>query len=511
MQRGFVLHDAQSRQVSAGQLFETGPWRSGCLPKICSLECLVRTNSRTGHSFAVLPAIFVLGWVFVFTGCHKTAAPDLFSNDSDQHVAETSRNLELDFYIDASRSMLGFRSELANGQVNHFTDVLEKADGILREAWPMATIRYWRFGEGQPREVVLRASRENGFFNCNTTHIDTAIQHETTPANGQSQLKIILTDLFQDENDVGLLATQLDTRYLQNEDYAAGILGIRNSFSGNVTDLPGTVPRGGTDSLPFYLLIAGPVEDVQHAMERISNRIGMGSSSTNRLDVVFARRLIPNLQQWLTVSALKSPPGFSISRSMIPGAGDRGIGQVGVYRRSVSLNQNMYMAKDNVDRLEPPALGLVTKLKSTVRMWRASTRKWELAPESIATLFQIKDSRLMFDNPVQGPAGDRVPENQLLVGKGVLTIDARSLPKSSYYLLQYEVMAEEDQVPELKAWNLERLEARQAVQNHQFERTKDGSRPGRTPNLRFFMQTIADRTFQSPIVIARYYLYVRVL
>src|SRR5262249_160078 len=151
--------------------------------------------------------------------------------------ARPTQGIDINFYIDASRSMRGFRIPPANYQVNQFTEMLDKADGYLKEAWPNVTIHYWKFGLGKPQPLpsIREFSRREALFSANETDIEIPMQHEIKAAPGQAQLKIILTDLFQNDTDVGRLATELGAKYLQNEDYGVGILGVRNGFSGVVS------------------------------------------------------------------------------------------------------------------------------------------------------------------------------------------------------------------------------------------------------------------------------------
>jgi hypothetical protein len=476
----------------------------------------------------------------VGAGCRKAARPEAYKNQSDERRSERSPNLEIDFYIDASKSMRGFRADSteksergcrtdsSSNDANHFTDILRQADAILSDAWAKTTLRYWKFGSGAPRPVasIRDFSRDSGLFTDDETHIEQAIQHETeASAGGQAQLKIILTDLYQHDEDAGRLATALNKRYLQNDGSAVGVLAIRSSFCGRINDLsnhPGMIPPGGADSLPFYLLIAGAEADVERAIERLERGMGMDSlPEEDRFHVVFSRSLVPAARQRLAVEAVKkdSPgfdeaakknaPGFDNDSSMISGAREQAVPQIAVHQRVVGLNQNLLLSAEDAAQVRDPLLGLAATLKPAVLTWAADKKQWVPAPDSAVAAFHIKSRKLHPATPE--PYADRGADKQLRIGEVDLTLDAQSLPKGAFYLVQYDLMVDEDRVPELAAWNIEDNEANRIVQAGKFESVKDGTRPGRTPSLRFFLQTIADRVFQSPVVLARYYLYIKIV
>jgi len=452
---------------------------------------------------------------FLSVGCQRNESVQAYKTESDQCSQERSQKIDIEFYIDASRSMRGFHAETQPYYENHFIDLLSRIDGVLKTAWPSVEVHYWKFGGGAPQRIssIREFSMQSGLFTETTTRIDNAIHHDVKPVAGRSQIRIILTDLFQDEQDVGRLATELSNAYLHNEESGVGILGIRNAFSGPMFDLPGSLPNGGTDSLPFYLLVAGPVMDVHLAMETIAGHMKVDQLPDDKyLHVVFCRRPVPGLMQHLKVGA--APPratGFTVSSSMVHGARELAIPQIAVFRREVRLKQSFYLSREDAGHVSRRPLGVVLKMEPSIWVWAPQRKEWVPAPAVAAEAFQLKSAdHLNADtqDPVQSP---NEGEADYLVSTGELTIDARSLPKNSIYLVRYDLLARKGEVSGVASWNLEYRDARRIVQNRQFERLNDGSRPGRTPSLRFFLQTISDATFQSDVLLAHYYLYVKVV
>jgi hypothetical protein len=480
-------------------------------------------NLKIGKIFLYLVLLGLFPDTIIFlSGCRPASSVQPYKDGSDADILQPSGKIDIEFYIDASKSMRGFRADTDHrlaerakrkpNQANHFTDLLREVDSTLNTAWPTTTSHYWRFGGGEPQKIdsAKKFSGQPDLFTENTTRIDKAIQHKVKAIGGGNQLKIILTDLFQDENDVGRLATELGRLYLHSENSAVGILGVRNDFSGAVYDLPGTVPADGVDSLPFYMLVAGPVADVYLTIQTLAPSVGVGQLSDDKcLHAVFSRRLLARLKQQLEVGPADADrPGYVVSNSIVPGPRDPAVPQVGVYRRVTKLKQSFHLDKQDAANMTGWPHGLLPKLNSSVLMWSEKDHGWVPAPDNAVAAFQVEyPDRLRFQPSMSASAKE--PDGQL-IGTGSLTIDARNLPKNSIYMLRYDLLSQKGDVSGVDAWNLENTEARQIVSNGRFD-GKDGSRPGRTPNLRFFLQTISHTTFQSEIQLAHYYLYVKIL
>src|SRR5579864_1927080 len=167
--------------------------------EICTLERDVKLHKHSVIVSCAWALAFLIGCFGFTTGCHRADPPQAYKNDSDDAHSQLTQNIDINFYVDASGSMRGFRAVPPDNQVNQFTEMLDKADGILKEAWPNVTIHYWRFGSRAPQPIpsIREFSRRDDLFSDNETHIDLAIQHEIRPVPGQAQLKIIVTDLFQ--------------------------------------------------------------------------------------------------------------------------------------------------------------------------------------------------------------------------------------------------------------------------------------------------------------------------
>jgi hypothetical protein len=453
--------------------------------------------------------------VVLTAACRKAsvvALPEALRQPPRAAALAPSARVRVDLYLDASQSMRGFLAAPQGKQQNHFADLLRKGTDILRGSWEVDEVHPWRFGVGEPVDLVRQPGAPIGardflsrpaLFSDLESHLDAAARHRGSPVNepSRAKVKVMVTDLFQTDADVGRLAEALNSTYLTRDTEAVGVMGIRNPFSGPITDLPGKLPAGAADSLPFYVLVAGPVADVRLAMGRLGQRLPRQGSfpADGSFTVLFTRRLVPAVEQRLELLQDKDPsPGYTPDRRIVPAAEGLGIPQVRLshqgkvtlrVRPAADAGQNA-PAKAATAVLPGPAvtnsLGLVARPSAQVRkvvtVWSAS-RKGTADPAAAAAF-------------------------ELDAASGEIAIDGPRLQRSATYLLQLDVVAEPGDFAALEAWTLD--DSAEVMRGGAFAKAKDGSRPGRTPNLRHFLLTLSDRMFQSEIPLARYYLYARV-
>jgi len=419
-------------------------------------------------------------------------------------VRTASAKATVDIFLDASDSMSGFLAESTDGPKNYYRDVLGRlADVITARA--NTEVRQWRFGKGTPRELGPDASIGRSFrdfilrpslFNDTRTDIDEVVRFPGTKVTEGAHVKILITDLFQNAGDVGKLANEFNERYLKGSENAVVIVGIRSAFRREITDLRGRdgkpLPAKAADSFPFYIIVAGPVGDVDSIVATLKERFPVTASS---IVVTFARSVTPQLDRRMVVKAVRSgeskSPGFSQSR-LVERAQQRGIPQVQLTRgRQVTL------------RLEPPkeaasewplsgdviTAPLGPAFKRTAKLMPLEINGWAAASKSA--------------NPKA--AGDAVRDAFEYDPKaGYLKINSGRLTRGTVYLVRLDFSAEKGDFKALEEWSLDETAP---VTETMFE-SKDGrTRPGRTLNLIHFLNTLADRLFQEDVPLARYYLY----
>jgi hypothetical protein len=450
-------------------------------------------------------------------GCQNNRAPridfeSLLRRDTDapkntgasRHGKSTA--IHVDFYLDASVPMRGFLTMAKDGQRNYFEDLLQNAGSILMKGWDKSTAAYWTFGATTEKIATLDDFLRPGTdgkhrFNQLQSRIHDAVRHPGAGAAGTPRLRVIVTDLFLTDANASGLAKDLLDQYLSTRDQAIAVLGMRSSFDGAVSDLPGTVPKGGLDSLPLYVLIAGPVGDVRQIVANFEHWLNLeGAASRAAFTILFARELTNTTNRAIEVrpAAPKEPkpPGFSTRTAWLPEARQRGIPQIKMtgQRIQVQLVDEREGFAHTTGLMARPAPVVLTRVDA----WPNGRHQAASEREKRAFTFTNKPGTAVF----------------------WLTIDRAHLREGTTYLLQFEVHAERTSVLDLRAkdasafriseWSLEPSEAHRIVDQRTFNALADRSKPGRTPNLRQFLQTLADRMFQAPIELARYALIVSV-
>ena len=379
----------------------------------------------------------------------------------------------------------GFLAPPTDQQPNYFREFIHKAGGTLATVWPGAKVHSFSFGKGDPQPVpdLIRFESPEA-FNQRQTFIDRPILHSTDPDGKRPQLKIILTDLFQNEGDVARLSPELDNRYVKDESRAVGVLGIRSVFDGSMDDLPGKVPAGAADSLPFYFLIAGNIADVRHAIDVLTTQVVKnGLPKDQHLALVFTKKQGSQVERRLKVlPADPQRPGYRSMGTLVAGAAERGIPMIQP-NREVKLKLESFPDKEFF------AMGPHLSIGN--------------AQES------LEKKATVFRNGVKPEVND-APALTVEPDMKTLIIDPERLPPKSITLFELDVYAKPGDYAGIEPWGLELEEARKVVQNQKFDLDpKTHSRPGRTPNLRFFLQMLGNAMFQkNKILLGRYYLYV---
>lgn len=227
----------------------------------------MRSMYKCGFIFVVSVSICL----FVSQGCDRSKS----SGNPTPPVEDTaiypglSRELDVDIYLDATRSMKGF---IEVGASSYYIRTLELLGRAADNGWSKVRVKHYKFGE-QVDEITGRAHIEAskpGFYSdpryFKKTFIENVIDHAA-----QEKLTIIITDLFQNDSDVNLLTRRLKGKYLA-QNYAIGVLGIKSQFNGVVYDVGinnysfryVSDPTEQTKSRPFYALLLGKHADIEH-------------------------------------------------------------------------------------------------------------------------------------------------------------------------------------------------------------------------------------------------------
>jgi len=402
--------------------------------------------------------------------------------------AEKSDSIDLHFYLDASASMKGFLANPKAGQTNYFASIVKDAGNILCTAWD-GNCTFWRFGDGEPRQLEdndIYAFTKPSAFTDQYTHIEKAIGHKThgqEPNTGLPQVKVIVTDLMQNQNEARSLAKLLDDNYLNQEPLAVGVLGVRNAFSGKV-DVPAN--KQEADSLPFYFLVAGKAKDVRFTIERLVR--GFRIAPADHFDIVFTRQMVRHLTQDIEVA---STNGGELDDRRVPGAGDRHIPVLVNVRKDLTLNVRKRVegkpegakpggAKPEEGKLEPDYLSSDTHLKLRIHPEVTAYRPGQTAPDLRA----------------RNAIDPNVETQQITVHRSLLDSD-------TLYLFQVDLIGDWDQaVSDMDSWDLDSPDVK-------FPVDAKGIRQGRTLSLLNFLDVLLLKMSHHQTPLVRYYFYVQ--
>lgn len=214
-----------------------------------------------------------------------------------------SDELTARIYFDATVSMQGF---VIPDPWTHYTRIRPYLESVILSGWTYGKAEFFRFGthvEPINRNIYLRVAAPEFYDDEEInqhTYIQKVIDYETEKGGDfdeANSLVVIVTDLFQAQNDVNLLVAQLKERYLR-KDFVVGLLGVRSQFDGIIYDIglgldpiPYQVNMESPETFrPFYLLVLGRHANVARYFDRLT-----ASGFPEAKTVIFSRYLVNSL------------------------------------------------------------------------------------------------------------------------------------------------------------------------------------------------------------------------
>ena len=241
---------------------------------------------------------------------------------------EVTPDLQVNVYVDGSGSIEHFLhdpyknaqsknaqsgGEYRTGGTNFLENVLENIEstsetsmwkGLWDQDPEKSKLKFWRFGGDCP--VLLKQTGDErvnqmganpaGKFREKATEIDipymddptakcpgrTSAKQGSDSLEGDErrpapELKILISDLYVSDprrKSLHELAPILADKYLSDDSSAVSILAIRNPYFGQVEDFPGG-QKPEAASMPFYVVLAGPVADVQYGTRLFVDHLGL--------------------------------------------------------------------------------------------------------------------------------------------------------------------------------------------------------------------------------------------
>lgn len=454
-------------------------------------------RSQTPPIVFVLLGLIVAGMAALLFA-RRTAPTPRMTMPADE-AWTLSNAIDINVYVDGSGSIRNFL-EGANRksvQTNYLEGLLDKSETTLHHApsaggWQTKRLRFWRFGtdvKELPSETGLQQLSQNpGTFNERSTRIETPIRHNPGAVSGEqhAELKIIITDLYQSGGEIARPSDALADKYLTNDSDAVGILAVRNTFQGDVEDLPGT-PPGGTlkdaaTSMPFYVIFAGPAPDVRHGMETLIRGTGLDEAIEKKLamELFFTRKPAATRE----VTPVLTGKGYSLMDRSYQGS----------RIPAVVLSSGTLMAQWQGTAVGGVVLEEGSKMQATVKHFDGNGAGVDDAQAALAAT----------DCPML-----RAP---------CAVIDRTPLVKRTWYQFRFDQVASEPSPvfrpggALLKNWNIEVPEAEQISRSRRPQFPADavlGGYPGKTPKLSEFLMALQGQMFHAPITLASYYLYVQ--
>ena len=177
--------------------------------------------------------------------------------------------IDSDVYFDATVSMKGFTTLAADNVYLTLPDLLGDLCGS------MGNVQFYSFGE-KIHALDGRSYRQFATPEVYTEAI-TAVANVVDAANPE-HLSIIITDLFESDSDWSNVTQKLRDKFFANH-LAVAVIGIRNSFYGDIFDVGLNAAKFNYNSFdfpdryrPFYLLVMGRDDVVKSFTQKFSER-----------------------------------------------------------------------------------------------------------------------------------------------------------------------------------------------------------------------------------------------
>lgn len=182
-------------------------------------------------------------------------------------------NIDVDMYIDGTFSMAGY----VNYPVTTiYVDALKEVERTVASTWKKDNIQFIKFGDGYHklnREQFLQIDKTIFY-----EQLDTSLQKVVENVD-EKKLNIIVTDLFQTNQDIESLMLAIKRKCFANNDGALAVLGLKSQFNGRIYDIGKNLAaydyasNDDVDSYrPFYFLIMGRDVDVRTFVNAYSKK-----------------------------------------------------------------------------------------------------------------------------------------------------------------------------------------------------------------------------------------------
>jgi len=184
-------------------------------------------------------------------------------------ILTAPEKIDTDIYFDATVSMKGFTTLAAGNVYLTLPDLLGDMCGA------MGTVKFHGFGE----KIYPLDGRNYRRFTAPEVYVEpiTSVANVVDAADA-NHLSIIVTDLFESDSDWSNVTQKLRDKFFA-QNLAVAVIGIRNSFYGEIFDVGLNAAKFSYNSWddpnryrPFYLLVMGRDDVVKNFLRQFNQR-----------------------------------------------------------------------------------------------------------------------------------------------------------------------------------------------------------------------------------------------
>lgn len=207
--------------------------------------------------------LFVLISTMLY-GCSGSSSSNRAVAKPDVISVNKSEAVDAAVYLDGTFSMAGYVN-YPNTTV--YSDALKNIERTVTGTWKRENIQYIKFGDSLQnlsREQFLQ-SNNVAFYQEKDTSLQTVV--DSMDAN---KLNILVTDLFQTNQDIDSLIISLKKACFADGSKAMALIGVKSQFNGKIYDVGKnglaftyTSKEEVETYRPFYLLVLGKDADVR--------------------------------------------------------------------------------------------------------------------------------------------------------------------------------------------------------------------------------------------------------
>lgn len=187
---------------------------------------------------------------------------------------QKSDSIDTAVYLDGTFSMGGY---VNYPSTTVYCDGLKNIERTLTATWKQEKIQYVKFGDSLQtlsREQFLQANSV-AFYQEKDTSLQTVVD-----SMDKNKLNILVTDLFQTNNDIDSLIISLKKACFADSSKAMALIGVRSQFNGKIYDVGKSSAsfmyaskEDKATYRPFYLLVLGNEADVRVFTENYAKSI----------------------------------------------------------------------------------------------------------------------------------------------------------------------------------------------------------------------------------------------